>query len=43
MHICLNCGKEVSSIVNGAIRCPSCGYKVFSKIREPITKTIQAR
>ncbi|MCR4335427.1 MAG: DNA-directed RNA polymerase subunit P [archaeon] len=43
MYLCLNCRKEVATLPNGAIRCPGCGYKVFSKIREPLTKTVNAR
>ncbi|MEK6957668.1 MAG: DNA-directed RNA polymerase subunit P [archaeon] len=43
MYKCLRCGKEVQSLVAGSIRCPGCGYKIFSKTREPITKTIRAR
>ncbi|MEM4256996.1 MAG: DNA-directed RNA polymerase subunit P [Candidatus Diapherotrites archaeon] len=39
---CLQCGKEVNSIMPGFIRCPSCGFKVFSKTRDKITKTIKA-
>ena len=42
MYKCLKCGREVASIVAGSIRCPGCGYKVFSKIREPLTKTVKA-
>ncbi|PIN85408.1 MAG: DNA-directed RNA polymerase subunit P [Candidatus Diapherotrites archaeon CG11_big_fil_rev_8_21_14_0_20_37_9] len=42
MYMCLNCRKEVSMLLPGTIRCPSCGYKVFSKLREPITKTVKA-
>ncbi len=39
---CLRCGTEVTMLAPGTIRCPSCGYKVFSKQRDPITKTVKA-
>lgn len=42
MYKCLQCGKEVSTIVSGAVRCPGCGFKIFTKTREPITKTVKA-
>ena len=42
MYRCLNCRKEVSVLVTGTIRCPGCGFKVFSKVREPISKTVKA-
>lgn len=42
MYMCLKCGKTVNSLTSGAIRCPSCGYKVFSKMRDPVTKTVKA-
>ncbi len=42
MYKCLQCQKEVASLITGGIRCPSCGFKIFSKMRDPITKTVKA-
>ena len=42
MYKCLQCGKEVNTLIMGSIRCPSCGFKIFSKTRDPITKTLKA-
>ncbi|MBI4210675.1 MAG: DNA-directed RNA polymerase subunit P [Candidatus Diapherotrites archaeon] len=42
MYRCLQCQKEVNSIIIGAVRCPSCGYKIFTKVRDPLTKTVKA-
>jgi len=42
MYLCLKCHKTVDSLPMGAVRCPSCGNKIFSKMRDPITKTIKA-
>ncbi|MCR4369321.1 MAG: DNA-directed RNA polymerase subunit P [archaeon] len=38
----MKCKQEVPMILTGAIRCPSCGNKVFSKQRDPVSKTIKA-
>lgn len=43
MYKCLQCGKVVDMVLSGSIRCPSCGFKVFEKVRDPITKTVKAR
>ena len=43
MYKCLQCGKEVQTIVMGSIRCPGCGFKIFTKTREPISKTVKAQ
>ncbi len=43
MYKCLQCGKTVDVIFSGAVRCPGCGFKIFEKLRAPITKTIKAR
>ncbi|HLC79345.1 MAG TPA: DNA-directed RNA polymerase subunit P [archaeon] len=42
MYRCLQCQKEVGNLPTGAIRCPSCGFKVFTKLRDPISKTVKA-
>ena len=42
MYKCLKCGKEVTMLIPGSIRCPSCGFKIFSKTRESIAKTVKA-
>jgi DNA-directed RNA polymerase subunit RPC12/RpoP len=42
MYKCLQCGKEVSNLVAGAIRCPACGSKIFSKMRDSILKNVKA-
>jgi len=42
VYTCLKCGTQVPVLASGSIRCPSCGYKVFSKTREPISKTVKA-
>ncbi len=42
MYKCLQCGKEVATLYQGSIRCPGCGFKVFLKVRDSITKTIKA-
>ena len=42
MYKCLQCGKEVAVLYQSSIRCPSCGFKVFLKARDPITKTVKA-
>ncbi|HIH10039.1 MAG TPA: DNA-directed RNA polymerase subunit P [Candidatus Diapherotrites archaeon] len=42
MYKCLQCGKEVSSLITGTIRCPGCGFKVFAKTRDPVAKTVKA-
>jgi len=40
-YVCEKCGVEVQSIVEGAVRCPSCGHRVLYKTREPITKIVK--
>ena len=43
-YSCLRCGTDVSSIELGRlpeIKC-ICGYKVFTKVRPPLAKTVQA-
>ena len=41
VYKCANCGKEVTTIAEGMVRCPSCGYRVLYKLRDPIAKTIK--
>ena len=38
---CGKCGTEVNSIEDGMIRCPSCGFRIIYKTREPVAKTVQ--
>lgn len=43
-YSCLRCGTNVSSVELGRlpeIKC-ICGYKVFTKVRPPLAKTVQA-
>ena len=40
---CINCGKLFEDSARGAVRCPSCAYRVVEKVRPAITKTISAR
>lgn len=42
MYLCLKCGTKIDNLAPGTIRCPKCGHKVFSKLRDPITKTLKA-
>ncbi len=39
---CLNCGKKIESLPEGVVRCPVCGYRVVSKLRDNISKEIKA-
>jgi len=39
---CLKCGKVIEDF-EGKIRCPYCGYRIFSKQRPKIIKKVQAR
>ncbi len=38
---CGKCGTEVSSVEEGLVRCPNCGFRIIYKTREPISKTIK--
>ncbi|MFA5763358.1 MAG: DNA-directed RNA polymerase subunit P [archaeon] len=38
---CAKCGAEVSSVEEGMVRCPSCGFRIIYKTRDPIAKTIK--
>jgi len=38
---CAKCGKEVASIEEGMVRCPSCGHRILYKKRDPIAKTLK--
>jgi DNA-directed RNA polymerase subunit RPC12/RpoP len=40
-YVCGQCGKEVQSIAEGMVRCPSCGYRLLYKVRDPIAKTVK--
>lgn len=39
---CAKCGTEVQNVYEGLVRCPSCGYRILYKLREPISKTVKA-
>ncbi len=39
---CGKCGTTVKSVEEGMVRCPSCGYRIIYKTREPVAKTIKA-
>jgi DNA-directed RNA polymerase subunit RPC12/RpoP len=39
---CLKCRKVIED-VDDKIRCPFCGYRIFSKMRPPSSKKVQAR
>ncbi|MBD3155737.1 MAG: DNA-directed RNA polymerase subunit P [Candidatus Aenigmarchaeota archaeon] len=39
---CLKCGKEVEKVID-RVRCPFCGYRIFSKKRPKTIKKVQAR
>ncbi len=39
---CAKCGTEVTNVAEGLVRCPSCGYRILYKTREPISKTVKA-
>jgi DNA-directed RNA polymerase subunit RPC12/RpoP len=38
---CGKCGTPVSSIEEGMVRCPSCGFRIIYKTRDPIAKTVK--
>jgi len=38
---CAKCGVQVQSIEEGLIRCPSCGYRILYKLRDPLAKTVK--
>jgi DNA-directed RNA polymerase subunit P len=38
---CLQCGKTVEKI-EGRVRCPYCGYRIFMKIRPKVVKRVKA-
>ncbi|HZX33915.1 MAG TPA: DNA-directed RNA polymerase subunit P [archaeon] len=42
MYMCIKCGKTVPEVSGSSIRCPSCGFKIFSKLRDPVTKTVKS-
>jgi len=39
---CLKCGKEIDKIID-RVRCPFCGFRIFSKKRPKVIKRVQAR
>lgn len=43
MFKCGRCGEKFEALPKGVLRCPVCAYKVIFKLRDPITKKIQAR
>lgn len=44
MYVCLRCGKDIKLDENfRKIRCPFCGYKVLTKKRGEIVRTVKAR
>jgi len=38
---CAKCGTELNNITEGLIRCPSCGYRIIYKTREPTSKKVK--
>ncbi len=38
---CGKCGTKVTTIEEGMVRCPSCGYRIIYKTRESLAKTIK--
>jgi DNA-directed RNA polymerase subunit RPC12/RpoP len=38
---CGKCGKSVSTIEEGLVRCPSCGHRVIYKTRESVAKIVK--
>jgi len=38
---CASCKKEVQSIAEGLVRCPSCGHRILYKLRDPVAKTVK--
>lgn len=42
MYKCLNCRKEIDE-TNDKVRCPYCGFRVYSKSRPEVVKRVQAR
>jgi len=43
MYKCVRCGKEFDELPKGLIRCPNCAYRILTKKRPPVTRTVQAR
>ncbi len=40
---CVRCGKEIESLNEGPIRCPSCSFRVIEKIRAPVVTEVSAK
>ncbi len=41
MYKCINCKKVIPKIEE-RVRCPYCGYRIFSKIRPEVVKRVKA-
>lgn len=40
---CVRCGKDIDSLSEGPIRCPSCSFRVIEKVRPEVGKDVKAR
>ena len=45
MYKCINCGKDVEIDLKAArkVQCTYCGYRILTKVRPPVAKTVMAR
>jgi len=39
---CIKCGEKFDELPKGVFRCPSCAYKIITKLNQPITRKIKA-
>lgn len=40
---CVRCGKQMESLPEGSIRCPSCSFRVIEKIRPAVAAEVSAK
>jgi len=39
---CEKCGQVFDELPRGVFRCPSCAYKIISKLRQPVLRKVKA-
>ena len=39
---CEKCGEKFDELPKGVFRCPSCAYKIISKLKQPVLRKVKA-